>query len=406
MEVGYLKVLTKYTCILILVMLIKGFINLNVYSDTNYNIKKFELKYEQLEIAGEFGTYLKPVFNVEEINELVTSYIDDNACTYLDYSIFEPKDNLVSVYLDCGKKENIIYDYSHKEKLEFASLIKDTESFKNSIKKLLNLKYPKFVTEEADILNGIYKLNTNELIGYFYTESYGLTSIKINNNEIKDLLNYEQVYDDVYENEIYTIDPNKPVIAFTFDDGPSTYDLDIIDYLVDSHSTATFFVVGNRIGNFKSSIEKMLEYGMEVGNHSYDHKYLPNLSQSNFIKEITSTNDIYKNLTGKELQLFRPPYGAASSANLRAAEVPSILWSIDTLDWSSRNADKVYAKIMENPRNGDIILMHSLYESTRDAVKMVIPELYKKGFQIVSVSELAKLKGKQIEIGKSYTCFR
>jgi peptidoglycan/xylan/chitin deacetylase (PgdA/CDA1 family) len=82
--------------------------------------------------------------------------------------------------------------------------------------------------------------------------------------------------------------------------------------------------------------------------------------------------------------------------------MPAILWNIDTLDWQSRNAQKVYDSIINDVKDGDIVLMHSLYPSTVEAVKMVIPELYKRGYQIVSVSKLFELKNRTIEIGKSY----
>ena len=148
-------------------------------------------------------------------------------------------------------------------------------------------------------------------------------------------------------------------------------------------------------------MSKIVDNGMEVGNHSYDHKYLPSMSKSLILEEINKTNKIFNNLTGKNMTLFRAPYGEVKASYLAETGFPSIVWSVDTLDWQSRNKDKVYAKIM-NSKDGDIVLMHSLYKSTADAVKMAIPELYKKGFQIVSVSELYALKGKTLEAGKSY----
>jgi peptidoglycan/xylan/chitin deacetylase (PgdA/CDA1 family) len=86
--------------------------------------------------------------------------------------------------------------------------------------------------------------------------------------------------------------------------------------------------------------------------------------------------------------------------------MPCILWSVDTLDWKTRDSESVYNEIINNVKDGDIVLMHSLYKSTAEAVEKVLPELYKEGYQIVSVSKLFELKDKTLEIGKSYTSAR
>lgn len=345
--------------------------------------------------------YTKPEFNKEEMNEFIDKYIDENECMTFEYDVTRIEEDKVSIYMNCGTPEYIIYNYKKKELLTLGNLLTSQEGFKDIVVKLLNLKYPTFVTNEVNIDEGIFDIKENEMIGYFKTVNYGDVSIKINNNEIKEVLTYMPKLDSEYENEVYEIDLNKPIIAFSFDDGPSDYDPSIVDSLVNSHSTATFFMVGNRINSYKKSVTKVSESGMEVGNHSYDHKYMGNMSQSGVLDEINKTNKIYNNLTGKEMTLFRPPYGEVKSSYLKEAGFPSIIWSIDTLDWQSRNKDKVYAKIMA-AKDGDIVLMHSLYKSTSDAVAMAIPELYKNGYQIVSVSKLFELKGKTLEAGKSY----
>lgn len=206
-------------------------------------------------------------------------------------------------------------------------------------------------------------------------------------------MTYEMHYDDAYENEIYRLDPNKKTIAFTFDDGPSYYDVRIIDALTAAHAKATFYMVGNRMRNFSASIEKMLQAGMEVGNHTYDHKSLTSLSDEQVKEQITKTNAIFYEMTGKNLTSLRPSYGNVNRRVRLQVGMPVILWSVDTLDWKTRNADKIYENIVENAKDGDIVLMHSLYEATVQAVEKVLPELYKMNFQVVGVEELAKLKG-------------
>ena len=376
---------------------IAGFIMFNLLRKVEEEIKEDVLEITYVTVSD----YTKPEFNKEEMNEFIDKYIDENECMTFDYDVTRIENDKVSIYMNCGNPEYIIYNYKNKELILFEDLLKSKEQFNEIVIKLLNLKYPTFVSDEVDIFSGIYDIKENEIIGYYTTNNYGDISIKINNNEIKDVLTFIPTFDDEYENELYELDPNKKTIAFSFDDGPSDYDHSIVESLVNSHSTATFFMVGNRINNYKNAVNKIVENGMEVGNHSYDHKYLPSMSKSAILEEINKTNKIFNNLTGKNMTLFRAPYGEVKASYLTETGFPSIVWSVDTLDWQSRNKDKVYAKIM-NSKDGDIVLMHSLYKSTADAVKMAIPELYKKGFQIVSVSELYVLKGKNLEAGKSY----
>lgn len=345
--------------------------------------------------------YTKPEFNKEEMNEFIDNYIDENECMTFEYNITRIEDDKVSIFMNCGTPKYIIYNYKNKLLLSLNDLLNEENVFIEKVKKLLNLKYPTFITEEVDVINGIFNIKDNEIIGYFKTNNYGDISIKINNNEIKDVINYKTTFDEIYENEKYELDPNKKTIAFSFDDGPSDYDFSIVESLVNSHSTATFFLVGNRINNYKKSVNREVEAGMEIGNHSYDHKYMGNMSKADIINQINKTNKIFTNLTNKNMTLFRPPYGAVKASYLTETGFPSIIWSVDTLDWQSRNKDKVYAKIMAS-KDGDIVLMHSLYKSTADAVAKAIPDLYKNGFQIVSVSKLFELKGRNLEAGKNY----
>ena len=402
------KSLLKLIIILVLAFGLRALIlNLNFAHFIGLNpYRKEMLIYKEVFLDKSSNKLLKPSFNDEHLNNIVDQYIEKNKCESLDYDVFIVSDEVVSVFLDCGKKYLTIYDYQNKKKLEVKDLIKDSSTFQKNIKRLLNLKYPTFVSEEVDILNSTFDINEHELELFYSTKDYGDVSVKINNNEIKDLMTYDMQYDDIYENDIFSLDASKPAVAFTFDDGPSNYDLGIIDALEASHAKATFFLVGNRINSFKASINKMIEADMEVGNHSYNHKYMKKMSRSQVEDQINRTNSLYKEITGREMKLFRPPYGAVNNANLTGPKVPSILWSLDTLDWKVRDKDKVYETILENVQDGDIILMHSLYESTLDAVKMVLPELYKRGFQVVSVSELASLKGKILMPATSYIALR
>lgn len=341
----------------------------------------------------------KPEFEDEVLNGFVDDYIERNACTSLDYSIYDLDSNRVNVFLNCGTPDNMLYDYKKEKKVSFQSVVKDFLAFEKNVKRLLALKYPKFVVDDISIDRGVYDIKKNEMTGYYPTKEYGIISIKINYNEIKDLLDYEPFYDEDYQNEEFVYDKDKKTIAFTFDDGPSRIDLELVDTLVDAHASGTFYLVGNRINSFPKSVKRILDAGMEVGNHTYDHKSLSGLSDEAIKNEVTKTNDVFLEATGVKLKTLRPSYGAINSRIQRQVGMPIVLWDIDTLDWKNRNAEKIEEIILENAHDGAIVLMHSLYPTTATAVKAVLPELYKMGYQVASVEKLSELKGVSLTSG-------
>lgn len=415
MSSTFLKILSRYTYALIFAMMLKILIidfsaaklDVIAYVDLDGN---YSIKYDEVMVTNEVKSedendengFKKPYFSQsDKLNEIVSSYIEDNSCTYLDYDVYALDNSKLSLFLNCGSPKGIVFNYQTGKEIPFESLLKEKNTFYEASKKLLSLKYPKFVVEDIDFKNAEYDIKSNELIGYYTSREFGQANVKINYNEIKDLMTYEQNYDDAYTNETFELDKNKKTIAFSFDDGPSDYDLKIIDPLKDSHASATFFVVGNRLRSFPKSVEKMVSSGMEIGNHTYDHKSLAGLSNEKIKEQITKTNDIFYEMTGEKIKLLRPSYGAVNARVQRQVGMPIVLWDVDTLDWKTRNADKVYKEIMEGKSDGAIVLMHSLYASTLEAVKKTLPELYKEGYQVVSVGELAKLKGVSLDAGKT-----
>lgn len=199
------------------------------------------------------------------------------------------------------------------------------------------------------------------------------------------------------------VDPSKPMVAFTFDDGPRAESTGkILDVLEKYDSRATFFLVGNRIDDYQDVVRREYELGCDVANHSYSHAKFSELKPEKIERQIENTNNKLKKILGVGASLVRTPYGETSSKVLKNVNYPVILWDIDTLDWKSRNSKKVVRKILNNVSDGDIILMHDIYDSTADAVAKVVPKLKKKGFQIVSVSQLFKYKGVTPEAHKTY----
>jgi peptidoglycan/xylan/chitin deacetylase (PgdA/CDA1 family) len=204
------------------------------------------------------------------------------------------------------------------------------------------------------------------------------------------------------ENRGRVIDPNKPMVALTFDDGPSKYTPRIIDVLNEYNSKGTFFVVGESIKRNKEILIEMIKDGHEIGNHSYNHKDLTSITEEELYRQIVGTDDLLEIYTGHRTTIMRPPYGSNNEETNKNINKPIILWSVDTLDWKNRNAEIVKNNILNNVKDGDIVLMHDLYESTAQAAEMVIPELIKRGYQLVTVSELTQYRDSTLVSGQIY----
>lgn len=201
------------------------------------------------------------------------------------------------------------------------------------------------------------------------------------------------------------IDPNKPAIALTFDDGPGPRTMELLAQLEKYNAHATFFMLGQKVSSYPDAIRKMQEIGCELGNHSYNHPDLSKLDAAGIQSQISQTNEGIRGIAGNGATVLRPPYGAISSTLSSNAGMPMILWNIDTLDWKTRNAQSTIDAVMKDVKDGDIILMHDIHSETIDAALQLIPKLQAEGYQLVTVSELAASKGKTLLNGETYTDF-
>lgn len=358
-----------------------------------FNSQNVGLKYKEVKTSK----FTKPLFNDRKLNKLINVYIKDNSCQKLDYNIFYIDSYKVNVFLDCNKKESFIYDAKKQDKISLLDITSDTKKLLSKIRTLLETKYTPNVLSSLSVLNGTFNIKSNEIDAYYDND----INVKVNNNEIKGIMNYDMEYDKTYKNETYEIDKNKKHVAFTFDDGPAPYDSIIIDELLKYHASASFFMLGNMMGKYPDIVKKIVDSNMEYGNHTFNHQALFYLEDAEILNEINSTNQAFNSITGKNLDLLRPPYGYFKQNTIDISKKPIVLWNIDTEDWKSKDANKVYKEIMK-AQDGDIILMHSLYETTKDAVIKALPELYKNGYEVVSVSKLFELKGIPLEPGKVY----
>ena len=188
------------------------------------------------------------------------------------------------------------------------------------------------------------------------------------------------------------IDPGKPMVALTFDDGPGPRTSEILDQLKKYNAHATFFMLGKNVKSYPDAVKQMLKDGNELGNHSYDHQQLTKIDAEAIAKEVNDTNENIKNICGSPATVLRPPYGAINDTVKSSVGMPMILWNVDTLDWKTRNTQSTIDEVMRNLKDGDIILMHDIHEPSVQAALKLIPDLVSQGYKLMTVSELAAAK--------------
>ncbi len=306
------------------------------------------------------------VFNYEYQEENIyieypyfkTSWLDDVICDYLNEKISSFK------YSDM---EELFMDYDYDIKDANLNLVFYTYEYQENKKR----------TSEIDFL---INLETQEVVSSSSKE----TSLEY----------------DIYMERV--IDASKPMIAFTFDDGPSHNTTKIIDILNRYHVRATFFLLGVNIEGNEDIVFSLKESGMEIGNHTYSHSLLTGLSETKIKEELEQTKNLIYDVTGSYPVLTRPSYGSVNQKVKRVIDTPIIGWNIDTLDWKYHNSNYIMNQILDKVSDGNIILMHDIYTATSNALDKVIPELIRRGYQLVTVSELFYYKNIELEKGKVY----
>lgn len=178
-------------------------------------------------------------------------------------------------------------------------------------------------------------------------------------------------------------------IAITFDDGPHpSYTAQLLDGLKERGIRATFFVTGEHAELHPDIIDRMFKEGHLIGNHTYSHIQLTKNNRDKFKNELIKTNEILKEITGEEVQYVRPPYGSWDKSFEKELNMFPVLWTVDPLDWSSRNVGRITEKIVTKTGENDIILMHDYYDTSVTAALKAIDELMEEGYTFVTVEEI------------------
>lgn len=201
------------------------------------------------------------------------------------------------------------------------------------------------------------------------------------------------------------IDKSKPMIALTFDDGPgyNSASDDIVDVLEKYNAKATFFMVGVNAKDHPNNLKRKIKLGCQIGNHTYNHgSYGSNVTA----EDISKASEVIYQACGQYPTAFRSTGGNTTSlmrTECKNENMPLYYWSLDTQDWKYRDVDHIYNAVMDNVSDGDIILMHEIYPTTAEAVKKMVPDLIKRGYQLVTCDELVAAKtGKNPQPGTQY----
>lgn len=197
-------------------------------------------------------------------------------------------------------------------------------------------------------------------------------------------------------------DPPK-YVALTFDDGPSPRCTpQLLDGLRDLGAKATFFVVGCQAVKDPDIVRRIADEGHQVGNHSYDHAALDQLTPTQALADLEKNDALLRELLGDGDYWVRPPYGLLTDDEAARLTVPLVNWSVDTEDWRTKNCDKILDVIYRCTGDGDIVLLHDRYLNTVEATLKAIAHLQQQGYVFVTVSELLSLKNVTPEPGVTY----
>ncbi|MCC8162067.1 MAG: polysaccharide deacetylase family protein [Lachnospiraceae bacterium] len=178
-------------------------------------------------------------------------------------------------------------------------------------------------------------------------------------------------------------------ISLTFDDGPHPVcTSQMLEVLAQENVPATFFLLGENVELYGDIVKEIAAQGHLIGNHTWHHVQITTLSLEEARAEILETSELIEELTGQGTEYVRPPFGTWNPDLEDELDLIPVMWSIDTLDWTTENVDRIVEQVTEEASENDIILMHDSYESTVQAVERIIPLLRAEGFEFVTVDQV------------------
>lgn len=401
-----------------------------------------------------------PKFNNETIDKsilmTVESHISDfrneilqddsnSGNLHIDYDSYVIDNKYISIAMNYVKNmsfhasteelvENRVYDLSNGYQLTIKDVIDESKmsSFIDMVSSEIKNKYN---YEDEALKNDISEFMNNNAYDFYFDNDgivvrfdkysilpgyLGVPSVSLKYDDVKALYKngfsinkvnnaVEIQKEDIKPKETNVntskrnIDPNKPMVAITFDDGPHPeHTRAILSALKKYNGAATFYVLGKRATVYSDVIQEIHNSGSEIGNHSWAHADYSKLNSSDIKTDKNKVQNTIKEIIGTAPATIRVPYGATNKEVEAGVGMPVILWSVDTNDWKDKDKAVIVQRATSNIKDGDIILMHDIWKETADAVPDILKELSNKGFQIVTVSEMAQAKGITLNSGKKY----
>ena len=186
-------------------------------------------------------------------------------------------------------------------------------------------------------------------------------------------------------------------IAMTFDDGPHPSNTPrLLDMLSARNIKATFYVIGRSVDLYPNVVRRTVAEGHEIGNHSNTHRLLSKLSDEEVRSDLARCRDAVGRAAGVQPRTLRPPYGGLLQRQREMVHAefgyPTILWSVDPLDWKRPGAGVISSRILAGASAGGIVLAHDLHSQTVDAMPATLDALLRRGFKFVTVSQLLAMK--------------
>ena len=180
-----------------------------------------------------------------------------------------------------------------------------------------------------------------------------------------------------------------PQVALTFDDGPHpVYTEQILDGLKERGVSATFFVLGENIAGNEAILERMYTEGHLIGNHTYSHVKLNCMDHQCAVEEILETSTLVEQIIGEGTEYVRPPFGIWNKELEYDVTMLPVLWTIDTLDWTTKNVPATVKKVLDQAEDQSIILFHDCYASSAEAALQAVDELLERGYEFVTVDRI------------------
>ncbi len=395
--------------------------------DYNLNFPYFQFAdldkviYEELQ--KEISSYISQKKELGVKNALIksdyNSYgFNDNHGVSVDIRFLqkdkEEKKHFVKTFVFCYGKHLTAKNIFKEDKIKnvvsaIKNEIRSNKKYIKAIKKY-NIDLDKKLSNDLKTLeNIIIKEDSVQFLyneGEILPEKFGVIVVEIDNSALKEAFSNTYFRINPKEGKIKGEDlekSKKPLIALTFDDGPlDATTNDILDTLEKYDVKSTFFVIGQNAEKHPEIVKREFSSGHEIANHTYSHPVLTHLGEKGIRSQIEKTNDIVREITGSTPKLVRAPTGSVNKLVKKTVNSPLIYWTVDTRDWQTKSAKQTIKNVLDQACDGAIILMHDVQPSTVEAIKTIIPELQERGFSLVTVSDMFRLKNISLEKGVQY----